>query len=73
MRQKAGSTDPAEVRQAIADNEFNTVNGKAKYDEKGVSLYTSGNFQWMDGKQQNIYPFNLAKYKVKAAPLWDKR
>ncbi|MBN2040718.1 MAG: amino acid ABC transporter substrate-binding protein [Spirochaetes bacterium] len=71
--EKAGSTDPVKVRQAITDNEFNTVNGKVKYDGRGVALYTSGNFQWMNGKQQNIYPFNLAKYKIKAAPPWKKR
>jgi branched-chain amino acid transport system substrate-binding protein len=71
--EKAGTLDSAKVRQAVIDNKFETVNGPADYDERGVAMYPSGDFQWIDGKQLSIYPFNLAKYKIKPAPPWDKR
>ena len=71
--EKAGTWVPAKVRQAVLDNEFETVNGKAKYDERAVALYPPANFQWWKGKQENIFPFHLAKYKVKVAPPWDQR
>jgi branched-chain amino acid transport system substrate-binding protein len=71
--EKAGTLDPANVRQAVLNNEFETVNGTAKYDERAVALYSPADFQWRKGKQQNIYPFEFAKYKVKVMPPWDER
>ncbi len=71
--EKAGSLDSAKVRQAVIDNKFETMNGSVDYDERGVALYPTGNFQWINGKQLNIYPFNLAKYKIKPAPPWNER
>ncbi len=69
----AGTLDNAKVRQAVLDNTFETVNGPVKYDEKGVAIFPLGSGQWLKGKRRSIYPFNLAKYKVKVAPAWDKR
>jgi branched-chain amino acid transport system substrate-binding protein len=71
--EKAGTLDTAKVRQAILDNEFNTTMGKVKYDEKGIALFPLPYFQWWQGKQELVYPFDLTKYKVKPAPPWDKR
>ena len=71
--EKAGTLDSAKVRQAVLDNTFETVNGPVDYDEKGVALFPLGDNQWLKGKRRNIYPFDLAKYKVKAAPPWEKR
>jgi branched-chain amino acid transport system substrate-binding protein len=71
--EKAGTLDNAKVRQAVLANEFETVNGKVKYDEKGIALFRQPVFQWMGGKQELVYPLELTKYKVKIAPPWDKR
>ncbi len=71
--EKAGTLDSAKVRQAVLDNEFQTVMGKVKYDANGVATFVSTANQWWDGKQMTVYPFNWTKYKIKMAPPWDKR
>jgi len=71
--EKAGTLDSAKVRQAVLDNEFETVNGKVKYDKDGVAVFTSTASQWWNGKQMTVYPFNWSKYKIKLAPPWNKR
>jgi branched-chain amino acid transport system substrate-binding protein len=71
--EKAGTVDSAEVRQTVLDNTFMTVNGPVDYDEKGVALFPLGDNQWLKGKRWNIYPFNVSKYRVSAAPSWDER
>ncbi len=71
--ERAGTLDSASVRQAILGNEFDTVNGKVDYDERGIALFPSAGFQWWKGKQQIIYPFENSKFEVKIAPPWDKR
>lgn len=71
--EKAGTLDSAKVRQAVLDNEFQTVMGKVKYDANGVATFISTAHQWMDGKQMTVYPFKSTKYKIKIAPPWDKR
>jgi branched-chain amino acid transport system substrate-binding protein len=65
--------DGAKVRQAVLANEFDTVMGKVKYDEKGIAIFRQPVFQWWNGKQELVYPFELTKYKAKIAPPWDKR
>ena len=71
--EKAGTLDGAKIRQAVLANEFQTVNGKVKYDDKGMAIFKMPVFQWVGGKQELVYPFELTKYKVKVAPPWDKR
>ena len=71
--EKAGSVDSAKVRQAVLDNEFETVMGKVDYDEKGVALFPQPNFQWRDGKRVVIYPFDRAIDKPRPMAPWDKR
>lgn len=71
--EKAGTLDSAKVRQAVLDNEFDTVNGKVKYNEEGVAVFTSTASQWWNGKQMTVYPFDWSKYKIKLAPPWNKR
>jgi len=71
--EKAGTLDSAKVRQAVLDNEFETVNGKVKYDKDGVAVFTSTASQWWNGKQMTVYPFDWSKYKTKLAPPWNKR
>ncbi|MBW1667047.1 MAG: amino acid ABC transporter substrate-binding protein [Deltaproteobacteria bacterium] len=71
--EKAGTLDDLKVRQAVLDNKFETVNGPADYDERGIALFPLGDNQWFNGKRRNIYPFDLAKYKIMVIPPWDKR
>ncbi|MFZ0451615.1 MAG: amino acid ABC transporter substrate-binding protein [Desulfatiglandaceae bacterium] len=71
--EKAGTLDSAKVRQAVLDNEFETVMGKVKYDKDGVAIFTSTASQWWNGKQMTVYPFEWSKYKFKLAPPWNKR
>ena len=54
-------------------NEFDTVNGKVKYNKDGVAVFTSTASQWWNGKQMTVYPFKWSKYKIKLAPPWNKR
>lgn len=71
--EKAGTLDSAKVRQAVLDNEFETVMGKVKYDQDGVAIFTSTASQWWNGKQMTVYPFEWTEYKIKLAPPWNKR
>ena len=71
--EKAGTLDSAKVRQAVINNPHDTVMGPVKYDEKGIALFNAPDFQWSNGKQEIIFPLELAKWKVKPIPPWDKR
>jgi branched-chain amino acid transport system substrate-binding protein len=71
--EKAGTLDSAKVRQAVLDNEFNTVMGKVDYDERGVATFVSTASQWRNGKQMTVSPFEWTDYKIKLAPAWNAR
>jgi branched-chain amino acid transport system substrate-binding protein len=71
--EKAGTLDSAKVRQAVLDNKFETVMGEVDYDERGIGLFPLAEFQWWNGKQQVVYPFEYSKFKVKIPPPWNKR
>ena len=71
--EKAGTLDDLKVRQAVLDNQFDTVMGKVDYDDRGVALFPLADFQWMSGKRNVVYPFEFTDYKIKAAPPWNER
>lgn len=71
--EKAGTLDSADVRQAVLEHEFETVMGKVDYDKEGVGVFPAPAFQWMDGIQEVVYPFDLATQKLQVAPPWDER
>ena len=71
--EKAGTLDSAKVRQAVLDNEFNTVMGKVDYDERGVATFVSTASQWRNGKQMTVSPFEWTDYKITLAPPWNAR
>lgn len=55
--ERAGSTDPAKVRDQIYNGSFpGTAMGDVKYDEKGVCDIAPVGLQWMDGKRVLIWP-----------------
>lgn len=69
--EKAGSLHPALVRQAVLKSEFTTVLGKINYNLSGVGYYPSLAFQWINGRQVLIYPFEMAQQKLQLAPLYN--
>ena len=71
--EKAGTLDSAKVRQAVLNNEFETVMGKVNYGKNGVAVFESTASQWWNGKQMTVYPFKWTDYKIKLAPPWNKR
>lgn len=71
--EKAGTLDSLKVREALLQNEFMTVMGKVKYNQYGFASYPAPMFQWMEGKQMTVYPFELTDYKPKLAPPWNER
>jgi branched-chain amino acid transport system substrate-binding protein len=71
--EKAGTLESAKVRQAVLDNEFQTVMGKVKYDQNGVAVFVSTAHQWWNGKQMTVCPFEWTDYKIKVAPPWKER
>lgn len=68
---KAASLAPMDVRQAVIDNEHETVLGKIKYAPDGGAIYPSPAFQWIDGEQVNIWPKDLAAGKLQWMPAWE--
>ncbi len=73
--EKAGSVDSAKVKDAVMTNTFKgTVMGDVKYNPDGTAIFPCAAFQWQDGLQKTVYPFDKSLgYKVKAAPPWNKR
>jgi branched-chain amino acid transport system substrate-binding protein len=68
--EKAGTLDGQKVRQAVIKYTHDTVMGPVKYNAEGIALFDAPDFQWYNGKQQLIYPLNLATWKVKPIPPW---
>jgi branched-chain amino acid transport system substrate-binding protein len=71
--EKAGTLDSLKVRQAVLDNEFDTVMGKVKYDKNGVAKFRLADFQWQTGNRELIFPLDVAKSKIEPAPPWNER
>jgi len=71
--EQAGTVDGAKVREAVLAGSFETVMGPVKYGPNGVAVFRSTASQWSDGRQMTVYPFDLAKQKIKLAPAWGER
>ncbi|MCF8094389.1 MAG: amino acid ABC transporter substrate-binding protein [Desulfobacteraceae bacterium] len=69
----AGTLDSEEVRKAVIENKFDTVMGEIDYDEGGVGVFPAPGFQWMNGRQEVVYPFDLATQNLELAPPWNER
>lgn len=70
---QAETLAPMDVRQAVIDNEHDTVLGKIKYAPDGGAIYPSPAFQWIDGVQINIWPQDLAVGKLQWMKPWQDR
>ena len=71
--EKAGTLDGKKVRNAVLNNRFETVMGPVKYQQNGVATFVSTANQWINGKQELVYPFKWAKTSVKLPPSWEDR
>ncbi|WP_027714384.1 amino acid ABC transporter substrate-binding protein [Desulfuromonas sp. TF] len=71
--EKAGTLDGEKVREAVVNKRFETVMGPVKYHADGVATFVSTANQWIDGKQELVYPFKWAKTTVHLAPPWTER
>lgn len=71
--EKAGSLDSEKVRKAVIGNEFQTIMGLIRYDDRGVGLFPYPAFQWMDGKPRLLMPFEWAKDQFAPAIPWQGR
>ena len=70
--EKAGSTDPAKVRDQIYGGTFKgTTMGDVTYDAAGVADISPLGLQWIGGKRVIIYPGHETDLKLFVA--WDKR
>jgi branched-chain amino acid transport system substrate-binding protein len=73
--EKAGTLDPAKVRDALAGLDVTTFYGQIKFDERGANIYKPMVVeQWQNNKRVTVYPADVAEASVAfPAPAWDKR
>jgi branched-chain amino acid transport system substrate-binding protein len=72
--ERAGSTDPAAVRDQIYGGTFEgTTMGDVTYDAGGVADISPLGLQWIDGKRVVIYPESMATGTLQWMPAWDQR
>jgi branched-chain amino acid transport system substrate-binding protein len=69
----AGTLDREKLRNTIAKVEMMTVRGPIKFRENGSAFIKYGFRQWQDGKNNQIYPKEVAISELRLAPPWDKR
>jgi branched-chain amino acid transport system substrate-binding protein len=70
--ERAGSTDPAAVRDQIYNGSFpGTAMGDVQYDEKGVADISPVGNQWMDGNRILIWPGHADSLQY--FKPWDER
>lgn len=70
--EKAGSIDPAKVRDAVFGGEFKgTVMGDVKFDENGLCFTPSLALQWYGGQRMPVWP--KTDYQLKWMPSWSQR
>jgi len=71
--EKAGSLDREKIRNALVTTDMVTVKGPVKFRQDGPAEVIFGLRQWQNGKQQIVWPPDIATSKVLLAPPWSKR
>jgi branched-chain amino acid transport system substrate-binding protein len=61
---KAGSTDRDKIRDAIAATDMTTVIGPVKFRPDGTGLVNAVFLQWLNGKQELVFPRDAATAKL---------
>ena len=71
---KAGSTDHAKIRDAIAATDMTTVIGPVKFRADGTGIVQAAFAQWQNGKQELVWPKEFATAPLAyPAPPFAKR
>jgi len=72
---KAGSLDPAAVRDALASLDIDTFYGKIKFDSRGVNIYKPMAVEQIQNqKHETVWPADAANAKpIFPLPPWGKR
>jgi len=71
---KAGATEPGKIRDAIAATNLTTVIGPVKFRADGTGIVQSVFLQWINGKQELVWPRESATMPVAyPAPPFAKR
>jgi branched-chain amino acid transport system substrate-binding protein len=72
---KAGAAEPAKVRDAVAATDMATVIGPVKFRPDGTGIVQAAFAQWINGKQELIYPkeFATAPIAFPAPPFASRR
>src|SRR5262249_13385435 len=73
--EKAGSVDPAKVRDALASLDMMTFYGKIKFDSRGLNIYKPMVVQQIQsGKLMTVWPTEVAETGAKyPTPAWSAR
>lgn len=71
--EKAGSLDPAKVRDAIAGISFDSLYAKVKYGENGQIVLPQVVVQIQDGNMVPVYATDFLAKPMYPVPAWDKR
>jgi len=71
--ERAGTLDREKIREAIAVTNMMTVRGPIRFKENGTAIIRYGFRQWLNGKNLQIWPKEVAVGELRLAPPWDKR
>lgn len=74
--EKAGTLQPAKVRDALAALDIMTFYGRIKFDSRGVNIYKPMAAEQLqpDGKKYTVFPLDVAeKEALYPMPPWDQR
>jgi branched-chain amino acid transport system substrate-binding protein len=72
--ERAGSTDPAAVRDQVFNGKFlGTTEGDVQYDALGCADIPPVGLQWLNQKRVVVFPANVANGKMEWFVAWDKR
>jgi branched-chain amino acid transport system substrate-binding protein len=71
--ERAGTLDREKLREAIAVTNMMTVRGPIRFKENGTAIIRYGFRQWLNGKNLQIWPKEVAVGELRLAPPWDKR
>jgi ABC-type branched-subunit amino acid transport system substrate-binding protein len=69
----AGTLQREKLRSTIGKVEMMTVRGPVKFMENGSAILKYGFRQWLDAKNVQIWPKEVAVGEFRLAPPWDKR
>ncbi len=70
---EAGSFDPQMLRDALASIDVQTVRGRWKANEQGLSTIEGLSFQIQNGKRVIVWPATMAEARFLPMPKWEDR